>query len=178
MSTQASAEQRLSDLDIALPPPPTPFGAYVEGREDRQSALSERHAAGRRPRAAIHRTRRWRADGGGRTKGGGDCLPQRPVGGQGPSRLARQDNRRGEARRLHRDRRRLPRPSEGRGRSVRSPRQGLRHRACSRAVSSLASPACPWACRSKSSCLSKSRIIDRQQPDEFTETGASCRSGP
>ncbi|RAZ92849.1 RidA family protein [Mesorhizobium hawassense] len=30
MSTQASAEQRLNDLDIALPPPPTPFGAYVE----------------------------------------------------------------------------------------------------------------------------------------------------
>ncbi|PZV36469.1 RidA family protein [Mesorhizobium kowhaii] len=30
MSTQASAEQRLSDLGIALPPPPTPFGAYVE----------------------------------------------------------------------------------------------------------------------------------------------------
>ena len=30
MGTQASAEQRLSDLGIALPPPPTPFGAYVE----------------------------------------------------------------------------------------------------------------------------------------------------
>ncbi|MDX8457013.1 RidA family protein [Mesorhizobium sp. VK9D] len=30
MSIQASAEQRLSDLSIALPPPPTPFGAYVE----------------------------------------------------------------------------------------------------------------------------------------------------
>jgi enamine deaminase RidA (YjgF/YER057c/UK114 family) len=30
MSKQASAEQRLSDLGIALPPPPTPFGAYVE----------------------------------------------------------------------------------------------------------------------------------------------------
>ena len=30
MSTQTNAEQRLSDLDITLPPPPTPFGAYVE----------------------------------------------------------------------------------------------------------------------------------------------------
>ena len=30
MGTQASAEQRLNDLGIALPPPPTPFGAYVE----------------------------------------------------------------------------------------------------------------------------------------------------
>jgi enamine deaminase RidA (YjgF/YER057c/UK114 family) len=30
MSTQTSAEQRLSDLGITLPPPPTPFGAYVE----------------------------------------------------------------------------------------------------------------------------------------------------
>jgi len=30
MSAQASAEQRLSELDIALPSPPTPFGAYVE----------------------------------------------------------------------------------------------------------------------------------------------------
>lgn len=30
MSTQTSAEQRLSDLGIALPPSPTPFGAYVE----------------------------------------------------------------------------------------------------------------------------------------------------
>ena len=30
MSAQASAEQRLSEFDIALPPPPTPFGAYVE----------------------------------------------------------------------------------------------------------------------------------------------------
>ena len=30
MSTQTSAERQLSDLDIALPPPPTPFGAYVE----------------------------------------------------------------------------------------------------------------------------------------------------
>jgi enamine deaminase RidA (YjgF/YER057c/UK114 family) len=30
MSAQASAEQRLSELAIALPPPPTPFGAYVE----------------------------------------------------------------------------------------------------------------------------------------------------
>ncbi|MGX5800687.1 RidA family protein [Bradyrhizobium sp. Arg314] len=30
MSTQASAEKRLSDLSIALPPPPTPLGAYVE----------------------------------------------------------------------------------------------------------------------------------------------------
>ena len=29
-SAQASAEQRLSELDIALPPPPTPFGIYVE----------------------------------------------------------------------------------------------------------------------------------------------------
>jgi enamine deaminase RidA (YjgF/YER057c/UK114 family) len=30
VSTKASAEQRLTALDIALPPPPTPFGAYVE----------------------------------------------------------------------------------------------------------------------------------------------------
>jgi enamine deaminase RidA (YjgF/YER057c/UK114 family) len=30
MSAQASAEQRLSELGIALPAPPTPFGAYVE----------------------------------------------------------------------------------------------------------------------------------------------------
>jgi enamine deaminase RidA (YjgF/YER057c/UK114 family) len=30
VSAQATAEQRLSDLGIALPPPPTPFGAYVE----------------------------------------------------------------------------------------------------------------------------------------------------
>jgi enamine deaminase RidA (YjgF/YER057c/UK114 family) len=30
ISIQASAEQRLRDLGIALPPPPTPFGAYVE----------------------------------------------------------------------------------------------------------------------------------------------------
>jgi enamine deaminase RidA (YjgF/YER057c/UK114 family) len=30
MSARASAEQQLSDLDIVLPPPPTPFGAYVE----------------------------------------------------------------------------------------------------------------------------------------------------
>jgi enamine deaminase RidA (YjgF/YER057c/UK114 family) len=30
MSAQASAERRSRDLDIALPPPPTPFGAYVE----------------------------------------------------------------------------------------------------------------------------------------------------
>jgi enamine deaminase RidA (YjgF/YER057c/UK114 family) len=30
VSLHASAEQRLSELDIALPTPPTPFGAYVE----------------------------------------------------------------------------------------------------------------------------------------------------
>src|ERR1700685_911187 len=30
VSPHASAEQRLSELGIALPPPPTPFGAYVE----------------------------------------------------------------------------------------------------------------------------------------------------
>jgi enamine deaminase RidA (YjgF/YER057c/UK114 family) len=30
VSAQTSAEERLSGLDIALPPPPTPFGAYVE----------------------------------------------------------------------------------------------------------------------------------------------------
>jgi enamine deaminase RidA (YjgF/YER057c/UK114 family) len=30
ISAQASAEQRLRELDIALAPPPTPFGAYVE----------------------------------------------------------------------------------------------------------------------------------------------------
>jgi NAD(P)-dependent dehydrogenase (short-subunit alcohol dehydrogenase family) len=30
MSAQVSAEQQLSELRIALPPPPTPFGAYVE----------------------------------------------------------------------------------------------------------------------------------------------------
>ena len=30
MSAQASAERRLSDLDITLPPSPIPFGAYVE----------------------------------------------------------------------------------------------------------------------------------------------------
>jgi enamine deaminase RidA (YjgF/YER057c/UK114 family) len=30
VSPHASAEQRLSQLDIALPPPPAPFGAYVE----------------------------------------------------------------------------------------------------------------------------------------------------
>jgi enamine deaminase RidA (YjgF/YER057c/UK114 family) len=30
MSTQTSPERRLSELNIALPPPPNPFGAYVE----------------------------------------------------------------------------------------------------------------------------------------------------
>jgi enamine deaminase RidA (YjgF/YER057c/UK114 family) len=30
MRAQASAEQRLGELGIVLPPPPTPFGAYVE----------------------------------------------------------------------------------------------------------------------------------------------------
>ena len=30
MSAEVSAGQRLSGLDLALPPPPTPFGAYVE----------------------------------------------------------------------------------------------------------------------------------------------------
>jgi enamine deaminase RidA (YjgF/YER057c/UK114 family) len=30
MVTRMSAEQRLSELNIVLPPPPTPFGAYVE----------------------------------------------------------------------------------------------------------------------------------------------------
>jgi hypothetical protein len=30
VSAEAGAEQRLSALDIALPPPPTPFGSYVE----------------------------------------------------------------------------------------------------------------------------------------------------
>ena len=30
MSAEASAAQRLSELALALPPPPTPFGAYVE----------------------------------------------------------------------------------------------------------------------------------------------------
>jgi len=30
MSAQVSAGQQLSGLDLALPPPPTPFGAYVE----------------------------------------------------------------------------------------------------------------------------------------------------
>ena len=30
VSAQVSAGQRLSGLDITLPPPPTPFGAYVE----------------------------------------------------------------------------------------------------------------------------------------------------
>jgi enamine deaminase RidA (YjgF/YER057c/UK114 family) len=33
VSTKPSAEQRLSALDITLPPPPTPFGAYVEAVE-------------------------------------------------------------------------------------------------------------------------------------------------
>jgi enamine deaminase RidA (YjgF/YER057c/UK114 family) len=30
MVTRMSAEQRLCELNIVLPPPPTPFGAYVE----------------------------------------------------------------------------------------------------------------------------------------------------
>ena len=30
VSAQANAERRLEELDIALPSPPTPFGAYVE----------------------------------------------------------------------------------------------------------------------------------------------------
>jgi enamine deaminase RidA (YjgF/YER057c/UK114 family) len=30
MSTETSPRRRLSELDIALPPPPSPFGAYVE----------------------------------------------------------------------------------------------------------------------------------------------------
>jgi enamine deaminase RidA (YjgF/YER057c/UK114 family) len=30
MNSQASAEQRLTELGFELPPPPTPFGAYVE----------------------------------------------------------------------------------------------------------------------------------------------------
>ena len=30
MSAKTSAEQQLSELGITLPPPPTPFGAYVE----------------------------------------------------------------------------------------------------------------------------------------------------
>jgi enamine deaminase RidA (YjgF/YER057c/UK114 family) len=30
IDTQTKAERRLSELGIALPPPPTPFGAYVE----------------------------------------------------------------------------------------------------------------------------------------------------
>jgi enamine deaminase RidA (YjgF/YER057c/UK114 family) len=33
VSTTPTAEQRLSALDITLPPPPTPFGAYVEALE-------------------------------------------------------------------------------------------------------------------------------------------------
>jgi hypothetical protein len=51
---------------------------------------------------AVAWTRRWRAVGGGRAKGGGDGLPQRPMRGEGVSRPARQDNRRREARRLYR----------------------------------------------------------------------------
>jgi enamine deaminase RidA (YjgF/YER057c/UK114 family) len=31
MAEQSGAEQRLSESGITLPPPPTPFGAYVEG---------------------------------------------------------------------------------------------------------------------------------------------------
>ena len=30
VSAQVSADQRLSGLELALPPPPTPLGAYVE----------------------------------------------------------------------------------------------------------------------------------------------------
>jgi hypothetical protein len=30
MVNRVSAEQRLSAIDLALPPPPTPFSAYVE----------------------------------------------------------------------------------------------------------------------------------------------------
>jgi hypothetical protein len=47
-SRSASAEPRLRELGIKLPEPPEPFGTYVEGGTDRQSALSERNASYRR----------------------------------------------------------------------------------------------------------------------------------
>ncbi len=136
------------------PPAPQRLWRLCRDREDRQSALSERHAAGRRARAAIRRTRRWRAVGGGRAKGGGDCLPQRLIRGQGGSRRARHAWRSSASisRRKATSGTIRKSPTERPSSSSRSSAPG-----CSRAASSSASPACPSACRSKSSSFLKSR---------------------
>jgi hypothetical protein len=64
MGTQASAEQRLREPDIVLPPPPTPFGAYVEAvKIGNLLFLSGRSSATNRNMSDASVARWWRRTG-------------------------------------------------------------------------------------------------------------------
>jgi hypothetical protein len=118
VSAEASTEQRLSGLDLALPSPPTPFGAYVEAVKIGNLLF----LSGMLPVVGHEPQYVGRVGGAlsaedGRKAAEIACLnalsaANAHLGG------ARQDNRRGEARRLYRDGRRLPGPPEGCRRSL------------------------------------------------------------
>jgi enamine deaminase RidA (YjgF/YER057c/UK114 family) len=149
MSAQASAERRLNAIDIALPAPPTPFGAYVEAVKIGNLLFLSGMlpVVGREPQY-VGRVGGALSAEDGRKAAEIACLnalsaANAYLGGldriTGVAKLGVYIATEGDFR---------EHPSS----SSRSSALG-----CSRAASFLASPACPSACRSKSSLSLKSR---------------------
>ena len=138
----AGAEQRLKELGITLPPPPTPFGAYVEAvRSGNLVFLSGMlPVVGHEPqfigRVGGELTRR------GRPEGCRNGLLERALGGESLSGIARQRDRSRQARCVHRHRGRFSGAPESCGWSVRNPSSRYSERRSYPVVSSLASRAC------------------------------------
>jgi len=157
VSAEAMTEQRLSALDIALPPPPTPFGAYVEAVKIGNLLFLSGMlpVVGHEPKYVGRVGGALSAEDG--RKAAGDGLPERPIRGAGVSRQARQDNRPWRSSAFYiateGDFRDHPKVADGASELL----VKVFALGCFRAVSSSASPACPSACRLRSNSSSKSR---------------------
>ena len=158
MSTQASAERRLSELGLALPPPPTPFGAYVETVKIGNLLLLSGMlpVVGHEPRY-VGRVGGALSAEDGRKAAELACLSALSAA---KAHLGSLDKITGVAKlgvyiATEGDFRDHP---EGRRRRVRTPASRSSGPKCCRVASSWASPACLSACRSKSSSFLKSRF--------------------
>ena len=156
VSAQASAEQRLSELDLALPPPPTPFGAYVEAVKIGNLLFLSGMlpVVGREPKY-VGRVGGALSAEDGRKAAEIACLNALSAA---KAHLGALDKITGVAKlgvyiATEGDFRDHPKVADGASESS-SKSSAL---GCFRAASSSASQACPSACRSKSSSFLKSR---------------------
>jgi enamine deaminase RidA (YjgF/YER057c/UK114 family) len=171
MSTKATAENRLSQLGITLPPPPTPFGAYVEtvkiGNLLFLSGMLP--VIGREPQY-IGRVGGSLSATDGRKAAEIACLNALSAAREhlgsldkitGVAKLGVYIATEGD----FRDHAKLPMALPNSSSRSSAPR-------CSRRGSCLALPACRLACRSKSSWFSKSRPRPVRQLDAAKISGA------